>query len=89
VRQRTERTRRLQHHHRMNLDRIEGRWKKLRGAALVQWGELLHDPQCVAEGRREQRAGRVQELRGVKSEAARLQLEDFMRRNRHWENPSR
>ena len=70
----------------MNHDRIEGIWKKIRGTVRVHWGELMHDPQCVAAGRREQRAGRVQALRGVKTEAARLQLEDFMRRHRNWDN---
>ena len=70
----------------MNKDRIEGKWKRFRGAVRVQWGELMHDPQCVVAGKREQRAGRVQELRGVKAEESRLQLEDFMRRHRHWDS---
>ena len=88
VRQRTERVTRYRDNEPMNHDRIEGKWKKLRGAVRVQWGELMHDPQCVVAGKCEQRAGRAQELRGIKTEAAWLQLEEFMRRHRNWDNTS-
>jgi uncharacterized protein YjbJ (UPF0337 family) len=86
VRQRTERATRYQQNEPMNHDRIQGKWKKIRGYLRAHWGELIQDPLRVAAGKREQRDGRVQELRGVKTEAARLELEDFLRRHRHWDN---
>jgi uncharacterized protein YjbJ (UPF0337 family) len=68
----------------MNRDRIAGAWKQLRGTAKVRWGLLTGHALTVAEGAREQLAGRVQERRGRQQEETESQLEDFMRRNRNW-----
>jgi uncharacterized protein YjbJ (UPF0337 family) len=47
----------------MNWDRIEGNWKQVTGKAKVHWGKLTSDDFDIIAGRREQLAGKIQELR--------------------------
>ena len=49
----------------MNWDRIEGNWKQLSGKVRQQWGKLTDDDLDVIDGRREELAGRIQEVYGV------------------------
>lgn len=68
----------------MEHDRFKGRWKFVGGVIRESWGRLISDPDVADEGRRLQRAGRVQERQGRNKEQARRQLDEFMRRNRRW-----
>ena len=68
----------------MNPDRFEGNWKQFRGKVKEQWGRLTHDPQREFAGRRDQLAGRIQELHGISKEKAEQQLRVFLNRNRNW-----
>ena len=54
----------------MNLDRIEGNWKQLKGNAKHQWGRLIDDQFLAMEGKRDQLAGIIQESNGIAREAA-------------------
>ncbi len=73
----------------MNQDRIEGKWKQLSGALRERWGEMIADRRAVAEGRRDQSAGRAQELYGVNKEKTQRALKEFWHRNRRWDTSSR
>lgn len=53
----------------MNWDRIEGNWKKLKGNAKLHWGRLVNDPFISIEGKRDHRAGEIQESYGLANEA--------------------
>ena len=69
----------------MNRDRFEGNWKQLSGKVKEQWGRLTNDPQREFDGRRDERAGRIQKRYGISKEEAECQLKDFLERNRNWD----
>ena len=64
----------------MNWDRIEGNWKQVKGKTLAQWGKLTDDDVDLIAGRREQLAGKIQELYGVAKDEAHRQVSDWVRR---------
>ena len=49
----------------MNQDRIQGRWKQLKGKVKEQWGKLTDDDLDVIAGRRDQLLGRIQQRHGL------------------------
>ena len=61
----------------MNWDRIEGNWKQFSGKVRQQWGKLTDDDLDVIDGRREELAGRIQEVYGVSKDEADRQIETF------------
>lgn len=63
----------------MNWDRIQGNWKQFKGEVKANWGKLTDDQLDVAEGRREQLAGSIQEAYGVTKEAAERQLDTWQK----------
>ena len=65
----------------MNHDRIEGRWKQLKGKVREQWGRLTDDDLDVIAGRRDQLLGRIQQRHGLARDEADLQVREFERRN--------
>jgi uncharacterized protein YjbJ (UPF0337 family) len=54
----------------MNWDRFQGIWKQLKGGVRVGWGKLTNDHLAVIAGRREIRAGRLQEAYGIGKKGA-------------------
>jgi uncharacterized protein YjbJ (UPF0337 family) len=54
----------------MNNDRIQGRWKQLKGKVKEQWGKLTDDDLDVIAGRRDQLLGRIQQRHGVAKDEA-------------------
>jgi uncharacterized protein YjbJ (UPF0337 family) len=73
----------------MNRDSFHGLWMQFSGQVKEQWGTLMHDQLTVAAGTRDQIAGRMQKQRGLLKQAANLQLEDFISRNRNWRDTSK
>jgi uncharacterized protein YjbJ (UPF0337 family) len=65
----------------MNHDRIEGRWKQLKGRVKEQWGRLTDDDLDVIAGRRDQLLGRIQQRHGLARDEADRQVGDWERRN--------
>ena len=65
----------------MNNDRIQGRWKQLKGKVKEQWGKLTDDDLDVIDGRRDQLLGRIQARHGLAREDADSALQDFESRN--------
>lgn len=63
----------------MNEDRIKGNWKQLKGKAKTRWGKLTDDELDVAEGRKDEMIGKIQEKYGVSKEEASKQWDDFRR----------
>ncbi|MGE4242583.1 CsbD family protein [Ramlibacter sp.] len=54
----------------MNQDRIEGRWKQLKGKLRERWGKLTDDDIDVIAGRRDQLLGRIQQRHGIARDEA-------------------
>ena len=61
----------------MNQDRIEGRWKQLKGKVKEQWGKLTDDDLDVIAGRRDQLLGRIQQRHGLAKDEADRQVKAF------------
>lgn len=61
----------------MNEDRISGNWKQFKGKVKEQWGKLTDDDMDVAEGKRDQLVGRIQECYGYCKEQAEKELKDW------------
>ncbi|MCD6078946.1 MAG: CsbD family protein [Ramlibacter sp.] len=65
----------------MNQDRIQGRWKQLKGKVKEQWGRLTEDDLDVIDGRRDQLLGRIQQRHGLAKEEAVRQVSDWETRH--------
>jgi len=63
----------------MNSDQWQGKWKQVKGAIKERWGKLTDDDLDVIAGQRDQLAGRIQERYGIAKEAARKQVDEWMR----------
>ena len=63
----------------MNTDQMKGNWKQFVGKAKEQWGKLTDDDWKVAEGKRDQLVGRIQERYGIAREEAEHQVANFER----------
>lgn len=61
----------------MDWDRIEGNWKQLSGVIQEKWGKLTHDHLHVIAGKRDQLAGKIQEMYGINKQEAHKQIEAF------------
>ena len=61
----------------MNQDRIQGRWKQLKGKVKEQWGKLTDDDLDVIAGRRDQLLGRIQQRHGLARDEAERQITDW------------
>jgi uncharacterized protein YjbJ (UPF0337 family) len=53
----------------MNQDRIQGRWKQIKGKIREHWGRLTDDDLDVIAGRRDQLLGRIQQRHGLARDA--------------------
>ena len=65
----------------MNQDRIQGRWKQLKGKVKEQWGRLTDDDLDVIAGRRDQLLGRIQQRHGVAKDEADRQVRTWEKSN--------
>jgi uncharacterized protein YjbJ (UPF0337 family) len=73
----------------VNRDRLEGKWKQFSGSVREQWGRLTDDRLSVVAGKYDQAAGKIQERYGIYKEEGKLQLKEFLNRNREWDSSSR
>jgi uncharacterized protein YjbJ (UPF0337 family) len=58
---------------------MKGNWKQLVAKAKEKWGKLTDDNWKVAERKRDQLVGRIQERYGIAREEAERQVADFER----------
>ena len=72
----------------MNRERLHGSWMQFKGKLKERWGTLSGDPLAVAAGTRDRSAGRIEKQRGIAKQQAERQLDDFMSRNRNWQDLS-
>lgn len=63
----------------MNWDRVEGRWKQVKGSVKERWGKLTDDDLNVIDGKKDQLVGRVQERYGIAKDEAQTQVDDWNR----------
>ncbi len=63
----------------MNWAQIEGNWKQLKGDVQQKWGKLTDDHLDVIAGRREQLAGKIQEVYGTAMDEVEKELT-------HWQS---
>lgn len=63
----------------MNWDRIEGRWKQLKGSARRMWGRLTESDLDMIAGRKDVLVGKIQERYGIAKESAERQVHAWYR----------
>lgn len=63
----------------MNWDRIEGKWKQMKGSAKTRWGKLTDDDLDMVSGHRDQLIGRIQERYGIAKDQAEREVDDWYR----------
>jgi uncharacterized protein YjbJ (UPF0337 family) len=61
----------------MNWDQVSGNWKQFRGKAKEKWAKLTDDDLALAEGKRDQLLGRIQERYGVAKDEAEKQVKEW------------
>lgn len=67
----------------MNHDRIQGRWKQIKGKVKEHWGKLTDDDLDIIAGRRDQLLGRIQERHGLAKDEAARQVRDWEKQHPH------
>lgn len=70
----------------MNRDRIEGKWKQVKGAIRERWGRLNGDRHVEFAGRGDSLAGKLQERYGISRDDEEAQLTDWQKRMRKLEH---
>jgi uncharacterized protein YjbJ (UPF0337 family) len=70
----------------MNNDRVQGKWKQMKGSLKSRWGKLTDDDLDVIEGQKDQLVGRIQERYGIAKDEAQKQVDEWNRVNRDAEN---
>jgi uncharacterized protein YjbJ (UPF0337 family) len=63
----------------VNWDRIAGKWSQIKGEIRQKWGRLTDDDLEVIRGSKDKLMGRIQERYGIAKEAARRQLDDWLK----------
>ena len=63
----------------MNEDTIKGNWKVFKGKIKEKWGKLTDDELDVAQGQKDQIAGKIQERYGTAKDQARRELDEMER----------
>lgn len=63
----------------MNWDIIEGKWKQLKGATKVKWGELTDDELDQIDGNKDKLAGKLQEKYGWTKDEADREIDAYYR----------
>jgi uncharacterized protein YjbJ (UPF0337 family) len=61
----------------MNWDQVSGNWKQFRGKAKEKWAKLTDDDLALAEGKRDQLLGRIQERYGIAKDEAEKQVKEW------------
>ncbi|HEY7096865.1 MAG TPA: CsbD family protein [Terriglobales bacterium] len=65
----------------MNTDKMEGKWKQMKGSLKTRWGKLTDDDLTVIEGQKDQLVGRIQERYGIARDEAQRQVDEWNRAN--------
>lgn len=63
----------------MNWDRVEGKWKQLRGSARTKWGKLTDSDLDQVAGKKDKLVGMVQERYGIAKDEAERQTDEWLK----------
>jgi uncharacterized protein YjbJ (UPF0337 family) len=63
----------------MNWDKVQGKWKQVKGSVKTRWGKLTDDDLDVIAGQRDQLVGRIQERYGIAKDDAQRQVDEWNR----------
>jgi uncharacterized protein YjbJ (UPF0337 family) len=63
----------------MNWDMIKGNWKQVVGKIKEKWGKLTDDDLKLAEGKKDQLVGAIQNRYGYEKEQAEKEVDEFTR----------
>jgi uncharacterized protein YjbJ (UPF0337 family) len=63
----------------MNWDTIKGNWKQVVGKIKEKWGKLTDDDLTLAEGKKDQLVGAIQNRYGYEKEQAEREVDEFTR----------
>jgi uncharacterized protein YjbJ (UPF0337 family) len=63
----------------MNWDKVEGKWKQLKGRVRQKWGDITDDDFDVIAGKREVLRGKIQERYGIAKDVAEREVRQFER----------
>ena len=63
----------------MNWDSIKGNWKQVVGKIKEKWGKLTDDDLKLAEGKKDQLVGAIQNRYGYEKERAENEVDEFTR----------
>jgi uncharacterized protein YjbJ (UPF0337 family) len=72
----------------MNWDVIEGDWTQFKGHVKKKWGKLTDDNLDAIAGKRDQLAGKIQEIYGITKEQAELQVKAFEQIHKDYKTPA-
>lgn len=61
----------------MNWDRIEGRWKQMKGTVKEKWGKLTDDEFDQIAGNKDKLVGKIQERYGVSKDKAQDEVDQW------------
>lgn len=61
----------------MNKDQIEGNWEQFKGKIKQTWGKMTDDDIALANGKRQEFLGKVQESYGIGAEEAEKQFSEL------------
>ncbi|MBR9857600.1 MAG: CsbD family protein [Gammaproteobacteria bacterium] len=61
----------------MNWDIVAGNWKQFKGKVQTQWGKLTDDQLDEIFGKRQELAGKIQEVYGIGKDEAEKQIKEF------------
>lgn len=64
----------------MNMDEVQGSWKKLSGKVQQHWGKITDDEIQKSNGRIEYLSGVLQEKYGKSKDEAKKELESFFKK---------
>jgi uncharacterized protein YjbJ (UPF0337 family) len=63
----------------MNWDKIEGKWKELKGQARSKWGKLTDDDLEAVAGKKDELVGRLQQRYGMRRDAAEAEVDGWIK----------
>ena len=62
----------------MNWDKLEGKWRQVKGSAKQQWGKFTDDDLEYIAGHRESLIGKLQERYGLAKEEAQRKADEWV-----------
>jgi len=65
----------------MNEDTLKGQWLQIKGSVRERWGKLTNDDLDQIQGGAEQLVGKVQERYGMAKDAAKREVDEWLKKD--------